>query len=159
MPATYTAEHLGARMEIRMRENDPDTGADAYVDLAQPAAGAAGSPTAPFIEIANFRRFFAEYMTTVGTGGITAFKIMAGTSAAAAGAVSVVEHALASNPDAVGDYVKLECTVEQIREVLATATHVGVLVNLVTSTDEGVLTFIRAEPQFPRSGLTADYIS
>jgi hypothetical protein len=55
--------------------------------------------------------------------------------------------------------VTLECTVEQIREVLSTATHVGVLVNLVTSTDEGACTFIRADPVYPRTGLTADYIS
>jgi hypothetical protein len=159
MTATYTAEHLFTGAEIRMRENDPDTGNDAYVDLAEPAAGAAGSPTAPFIPIAQFRRFAAIYMTTVGTGGVTAFKIMAATDAAGSGAVAVVAHALGSNPDAVGDFVTLECNVEQIREVLATATHVGVLVNLVTNTDEGCLTFIRAEPQFPRSGLTADYIS
>lgn len=159
MAATYTAEHVFANREIRMRENDPDTGSDAYVDLAEPAAGAAGSPTAPFIPIANFRKFVASYMTTVGTGGITAFKIMAATDAAGSGAVAVATHALGSNPDAVGDTVNLECNVEQIRSELATATHVGVLINLVTSTDEGCLTFIRAEPQFPVSGISPDYIS
>jgi len=159
MVATYTTEVLGSRMEIRMRENDPDTGNDAYVDLAEPAAGAAGSPTAPFLPLGEFRRFMAIYMTSVGTGGITAFKIVAATSAAGANATDVVSHALSSNPDAVGDFVKLECNVEQIHEVLATATHVGVLVNLVTSTDEGILTFIRAESAYPRSGLTSDYIS
>lgn len=159
MPATYSADHIFANREIRVRENDPDTGNDAYVDLAQPAAGSAGTPTAPFLPIANFRRFWAIYMTTVGTGGITAFKIIAATDAAGAGAAVVVAHALGTNPDAVGDQVILECNVEQIREVLATATHVGVLINLVTSTDEGVVTFCRDEPQFPRSGLTADYIS
>lgn len=159
MVATYTAHHLFAEAEIRMRENDPDTGADAYVDLAEPAAGAPGTPTAPFLPIANYRRFAAIYMTSVGTGGITAFSIMAGTSAAAAGAVAVVTHALVSNPDAVGDFVTLECNVEQIREVLPTATHVGVLINLVTATDEGVLTFIRAASQYPTAGLTADFIS
>lgn len=159
MVATYTAHKLLASMEITMHENDPDTGSDAYVDLADPAAGAAGTPTAPFLPIANFRRFLAEYMTSVGTGGITAFSLIAATSAAGAGAVAVVSHALGSNPDAVGDRVNLECDVEQIREVLAAATHIGVLINLVTSTDEGILTFIRAEPMFPRAGLTADYVS
>lgn len=159
MTATTTAVHIFANAEIRMRENDPDTGSDAYVDLAEPAAGAAGSPTAPFITIAEFRRFAAIYMTSVGVGGITAFSIMAATSAAGANAAAVVSHALGSNPDAPGDFVTLECTVEQIREVLAAATHVGVLVNLVTSTDEGVLTFIRSEPTYPRNALTADYIS
>jgi hypothetical protein len=92
-----------------MRENDPDTGRRLRRSR-RAAAGAAGSPTAPFIPIANFRRFAAIYMTSVGTGGITAFSIMAATSAAGAGAVAVVTHALGSNPDAVGDFVTLECT-------------------------------------------------
>jgi hypothetical protein len=159
MVATASIMKLFANAEIRMRENDPDTGADAYVDLAEPAAGAAGSPTAPFLPIAQFRRFAAIYMTSVGTGGITEFSLQAATSAAGAGATAIVTHALTSNPDAVGDHVVLECNVEQIHEVLATATHIGVRVNLVTSTDEGILTFIRAEPQYPHAALTADYIS
>lgn len=159
MTATYAAEHLFSRAEVRMRENDPDADTDCYVDLAQPAAGSAGAPTAGFLSLANFRRFAAQYMTSVGTGGITAFQLVAATSAAGAGAVAVVSHALGSNPNAVGDFVCLECDIEQVREVLPTATHIGVLVNLVTSTDEGICTFTRAEPQFPHAGLTADYVS
>jgi len=159
MVATTSSQHLFSRMEIRMRENDPDADTDCYVDLAEPAAGAAGSPTAPFLPIAEFRRFAALYMTSVGTGGITAFSIMAGTSAAAAGATAVVTHALGSNPNAIGDTVVLECTAEQIHEVLPTATHVGVLINLVTGTDEGIVTFIRFDPIFEHADLTADYVS
>lgn len=159
MTATYAAEHLFARAESRMREHDPDADTDCYVDLAEPAAGAAGTPTAPFLPIANFRRFAAKYMTTVGTGGITAFKLMAATDAAGTGATVIVAHAVGSNPNAVGDFLVLECDIEQVREVLSTATHIGVLVNLVTATDEGACEFTRAEPQFPHAGLTADYVS
>lgn len=159
MTATTTASHLFANAEIRMRECDPDTGNDTYVDLAEPAAGAAGSPTAPFIPISHFRRFAALWMNSVGTGGITAFAIMAATSAAGAGATAVVSHAIGSNPDAVGDFLTLECTASQAREVLPTATHIGVLINLVTPTDEGILTFIRAEPGYATAGLTSDYVS
>jgi len=53
----------------------------------------------------------------------------------------------------------LECNVEQVHEVLATATHIGVRVNLVTSTDEGALVFGRCEPVHEYAGLTADYVS
>lgn len=159
MTATTTAMHLFANAEWRMRENDPDTGSDAYVDLAEPAAGSPGSPTAPFLPIAQFRRFCAIYMTTVGTGGLTAFQLVAATDAAGTSATAVVSHAVGSNPNAVGDFLVLECNVEQVHEVLATATHIGVLVNLVTSTDEGACAFGRCEPQFPRAALTADYVS
>ena len=159
MASTTTAMHLFADAEIRMREHDPDSNGDTYVDLAEPAAGAAGSPTAPCLPIGNFRRFAAIYMTTVGTGGVTEFTIGAATSAAAAGWVAVATHAIGSNPNAVGDFLVLECNVEQVREVLATATHIGVLINLVTNTDEGAITFIRAEPVYKVAGLTADYVS
>lgn len=152
MPATATANHLNARSEIRLCDFDPDTGSDAYVTLD--AAGAlAGLP------IANFSHFRAAVSPTVGTGGMTAFSIGGATAADGTGYVAAVSHALGSNPDAVTDYVTIEAGIEQIREVLPTATHVCVLINLVTSTDECKVFFERAEPLFPRSGLTSDYIS
>lgn len=152
MVATYSAEHLFARSERRLVDFDPDTGNDASPTLDAAGAGAC-------LPIANFRRFAAGFTPTVGTGGITLFQIIAATSAAGAGATAVVSHALGSNPDAVTDHVWLECDVEQIREVLAGATHVGVLLNLVTSTDEGKVFFERADPFYPKAGLTADYIA
>lgn len=157
--ATTTAMHLRAHMECRIVENDPDADTTCIVDLAQPQAGGAGTPTAGCLPIAQFRRFMACYMTTVGTGGITVFDIIAATSAAGAGATAVVSHALGSNPNAVGDVLYLECNAEQIHETLAAATHVGVHINLVTATDEGVVCFTRADPLYPRAGLTADYVS
>jgi len=155
MASTTAAMHLFADAEIRMREHDPDVDTDLFVDLAEPVAGQATA----FIPLGNFRRFAALYMTSVGTGGLTKFAIQAATSVAGAGAVDVATHAVGSNPNAVGDFLVLECNIEQVREVLATATHIGVLINLVTSTDEGVCTFIRAEPGFKYAGLTADYVS
>lgn len=107
---------------------------------------------------AEFRRFCAGLFRSVGTGSVTAFQIIAATSAAGANATVVVEHALGSAPDAVNDQIWLECNIEQVRAALATATHVGVRVDLVTAGDECVVFFERAEPQFPRAGLTADYI-
>jgi len=157
--ATTIAQHLRALMEVRVVENDPDADTTCIVDLAQPQAGGAGTPTAGCLPLAHFRRFMAVYMTTVGTGGITVFDIIAATDAAGTGAVAVVSHAIGSNPNAIGDTLFLECTAEQIHETLATATHVGVHINLVTSTDEGVVTFVRADPFYPRAGLTADYVS
>jgi len=155
MASTTTAMHLFANAEYRMVEHDPNVDTDLFVDLCQPAAGQATA----FIALGNFRRFAAIYMTSVGTGGLTEFTIQAATSVAGAGAVDVCTSAVTANPNAVGDYLVLECNIEQVREVLATATHIGVLVNLVTATDEGVCTFIRAEPVFPVAGMTADYVS
>lgn len=157
MPATYAAHHLAAQQEIRTVIWQPADAATAQlVDLGQPQG--AGNLCLP---IALFRRFFAQITTSllVGTGP-TAFSIYAATSAAGANATAVVTHALGSLPNAEGDSVYLECTVEQIREVLSTATHVGVWLDCNNNDDETAVTFIRAEPYYgPRGALTADYVS
>ena len=151
MVATSTAEHLTSRSERRLVEYDIDDAANLVV--LDPASGDVCLP------IEEFRRFAAMVMITVGTGGLTEFSITAATSAAGAGAVDVVTHAVGSNPNAVGDYLVLECDAEQVREVLATATHIGVTLDLVTTGDEAAVFFERAEPYYPRTGLTADYVS
>jgi hypothetical protein len=156
MVATYTAHKHLACMEQRTVIWQPADAATAQlVDLGQPQG--AGNLCLP---IANFRSFIAQITTSllVGTGP-TAFSIYAATSAAGAGGVAVVTHAVGSAPDAEGDSLVLECNVEQIHEVLATATHVGVWLDCQHNDDETAVTFTRADPYFPRAGLTADYVS
>ncbi len=152
MVATYTAEHLKSRSERRMVDYDIDAALN-IVDLGQPQG--AGNKCLP---IANFRRFIAGVFRSVGTGTVDAFHIIAATAADGTGATIVCSHALGSAPDAVGDTIWLECDVEQVHEVLAGATHVGVKLDLATATDECVVSFERAEPLWPVAGLTADYI-
>ena len=151
-PATYTAEHLTARSERRMVDFDPDATTLTLVDL-DPAS------TAECLPIAEFRRFCAGVMKSVGTGAIQAFQIIAATDADGSNATVVVQHGLTDTPDAVGDHVWLECDAAQIREVLPGATHVGVRVQLATATDECVVFFERADPFYPHAGLTADYVA
>lgn len=156
MVATYTANHLLAARELRTVIWQPADAATAQiVDLGQPqGAGALMLP------IAQFRRFQAQITTSLLVGsGPTAFSICAATSAAGADVALVVTHAMGSLPNAEGDSVNLECDVDQIHEVLATATHVGVWLDCNNNDDETAVTFIRDEPMFPRSGLTADYVS
>lgn len=153
MASTTIANDLRTTMNVRMLDFDPNVDTDAYVTL-NPAASASG------LALGIYRKFMAIFMNSVGTGGATAFAIGGATAADGTGFVAAASHAVGSNPNAVGDYLVLECTDEQIREVLPTATHVLVMVNLVTSTDEGVVTFIQADPLYgPTAGLTADYVS
>jgi hypothetical protein len=156
MVATYTAQDLGARMEVRTVIWQPADAATAQiVDLGQPQGA-----SALMLPIANFRRFMAQCTTSLLTGtGPIAFSIAAGTSAAGAGVTLVVTHAMGSLPNAEGDSVVLECDVEQIREVLPTATHVGVWLDCNHNDDEAAITFIRADPEHPHADLTADYVS
>lgn len=153
MVATTAVNNLNTRSKIILTDFDPDSASATKATLDR-----VGSAVA--FPIANFRRFRAGLFRSVGTGSVTSFKIYAATAADGTGNTAVVAHAIGSAPDAVGDTIWLECDAEQIREVLSTATHVGVEIALVTSTDECVVLFEMAEPFYgPTHGLTADYIS
>jgi hypothetical protein len=154
--ASTTAMHIRANAEIRTVIHNPvDASVAQLVDLAQPMTAATQC-----LPILNFRRFFAQATVAIlGGTGITAFSIYAATSAAGAGGVPVVTHALGSLPNALNDSVCLECNIEQIRETLATATHVGVWLDCNHADDQVAVTFIRAEPVHPRDLLTPDYVS
>lgn len=153
MPATATVHVLNAEVESRMVDYDIDNALN-VVDLGQPQG--AGNKCLP---IATWKRFRAGLFRSVGTGSVTAFQLIAATAADGTGATIIVAHAIASAPDAVGDTIWLECDAEQVHEVLAAATHVGVRVQLATTTDEAVVFFERAEPYFTAGALTADFIS
>lgn len=158
MPATYRAEHFSSRLKIWSVELD-DSGASTdpvVVDLGQPQGGGL-----KLIPIARLRRFAALLMKTVGTGNTDEFSIIAATNADGTGSPTVVDQiatAVAVTQNAVGDNLFLEVDVDQIREVLPTATHVGVRVELATGTDEMVVTAI-AEYMDQAAGLSANYIA
>lgn len=156
MVATYTAQSLAARMDIRNCVHNPADAATAqFIDLALPKTGATQC-----LPIAHFRRFIARICTTIlGGTGPTVFEIYAATSAAGAGKIVVASHAMGSLPNALNDQVQLEVDVEQIREVLATATHVGVWLDCNHNDDEVACTFIRADGEFSYGDLSADYVS
>src|SRR5438045_6826369 len=152
MIATTAVNNRNAKSRCIMQDLDPDTASATKVTLDRAGATVA-------LPIANYRRFRAGLFRSVGTGSVTSFKIYAATATDGSGNTAVVAHAIGTAPDAVGDTIWLEVDAEQIREVLSTATHVGVEIALVTSTDECVVFFEQAEPFYgPTHGLTADII-
>lgn len=153
MPATYNAYQALPRSRRRLVDYDIDAALN-VVDLGQPQG--AGNKCLP---IAPFRRYVAGLFRSVGVGSVSEFQIIAATAADGTGATIVVEHALGSAPDAVGDTIWLEATAEQVREVLPSATHVGLRVQLVTATDEAVIFFEELEPFHVGLNPTADFIA
>ena len=149
-----TVNHLNATRESRMVDFDPDSADLELVDLGQPQGG--GNSCLPLLP---YRRFRAGVFRSVGTGDIDTFQIIAATAAAGTGATVVETHALGDAVDAVGDTIWLETDVENIRNALATATHVGVRVEQATSGDECIVFFERADPLITPATATADYIS
>lgn len=150
----YTAERSRSELFVRMVEFDPDSGSETAVTL-NPAASATylalnanGAP----------KRYLFGIMVTVGTGGITTATVKAATAADGTGETTVVQ-ITPTTADAVGDHVFVEVDVDQIRAALSTATHVGLEIDLVTSTDECVVTVIGSDGQHQYDELTANYIS
>ncbi len=153
MPATYSADKLRRASLARLLDFDPDSAAEVVVTLS-PAA------SEKCIRILPFRRFLFGIMHSVGTGQITAARIIASTNAAGTGSpTTVVAHAAPTVADAVGDTLWLECDADQIKEVLATAEWVGLAITLQTSTDECVVSLRATEALFSTDAVTADYIS
>lgn len=143
MPATYSAEHLTSRSQRKLHDFDP---------------GATTVTAVEWREIKEFRRFLAGFVRTVGISAVT-LDIAVATDSSGTSATQVVAHAVLSQPDAVEDQLYLECDAEQMREVLAGATHWSPRLSFATATDEGVVLTEEAVPYFARNGLTADIVA
>lgn len=143
MPATYDAEHITSRQVTKLHDFDPDATTKTAVEWRS---------------VQGFRRFLAGLVRTVGSSATT-FEIQAATDSSGTGATAVVTHAVGSEPDAVEDQLYLECDIEQIREVVADATHWSAVISFATATDEAVVLTEEHEAQYPRSGLTADIVA
>jgi hypothetical protein len=150
----YTANKLKAQANRRLVDFDPDSGSEVIVTL-NPAASEKCLAIAP-----GYYGFLAGLFRSVGTGSVTAFRIVVTDAADGTGNVTtVVSHAIGSAPNAVGDTIWLEASGEQVKAaMLSTSAYIGVGITLVTSTDECVVYFERL-PNNKADGLTADYIS
>ena len=97
-------------------------------------------------------------MLVSGTGVLT-FRILAATDAAGTGSTEVVAHANPTQADAAGDTLVLECTAEQVKDVLKAATHVSVEVDMDATNDIAAVTYVFGRAKRQYSGLTADVIA
>jgi hypothetical protein len=110
-----------------------------------------------WVPMNGFNAFMASFVRTIGTSNVV-FRIAAATDAAGAGAVTVKEHAVAAQPDAVGDQLFLECSAEELKGLGQTLDYVSAQVSVATNTDEGVVVYTRlADRQY--NGLTADIVA
>ena len=152
--ATYDAQSILARFKCRMADWNPDGATKVIVDLDPSGAN-------ELFPIARSKRFlFGCLVNTTGAtpNDLEEFEVIAATDADGTGATVVKAHALGSTPDAIGDYVWIEVDVKQIRESLATATHVGIRAHVTTATSQ--CTFVIIEERMEEyNDLTPDYVS
>ncbi|HYB96180.1 MAG TPA: hypothetical protein VEC39_14500 [Vicinamibacterales bacterium] len=151
----YTANKALAQCRRRLVDFDPDSGSETIVTLNPAASEKCLALTA----LGGLRRVVAALMHSVGTGSITGFKIfVADNAAGTTNAAVVATHALGSDPNAVGDYLFLEASAEQLRAASATAAYWGVKITLGTSTDECVV-YAEEHGKQAYDQVTADYVS
>ena len=115
-----------------------------------------------WVDMRDYGTFKARFIRTVGTSNVDTFKIQASADSAGGSPVDVVVKTISDEPNAFGanpDNIFVECTAEQVREVLAAARYVSLIVEFATSTDEAIVTYLFANPKHSQSGMTADVVA
>lgn len=150
MAVATASEKLLSRLKVTHYDFDPDS-ADP-VDVA-------------WVDMRDFDTFLASFFRTVGTGNIDTYKIIANSASDGSGTDVEIKTKTLTNvqPNALGDYNFLECTAEEINQAGVTAgvadlRYVSLQLEFATSTDEGVVTYVRGGIR-QYTGLTADNIS
>ena len=152
MATAVTSQKLASIMAVTAYDHDP--GATTAV-VTSPDGGT----TKRYVNVQNYGAFGVLAKPTIAAAnGITLLEIVAAEDATGTNVTVVKAHA-ASVTDSLDEYVWLEVTAEQIKEVGAAAgynfTHAAARLTMATNTDEAAVVYIRAFPRFATTGLTA----
>jgi len=152
MASPQASDKLFSNMKVTMYDHDP--------------ANSTVATDIGWVDMRDYSRFavitFASALTGV---GVTVFTIIANNDSAGGGTdVAIKAHGVASAPDAVGDYLVLECTAEEIAQEAADAGIVGVRyvsakLTCADTADEQVVVYIQSGARFPQDALTADVVA
>lgn len=155
MASAVTTSKLFANAAIITYDHDP--GASTAL-ITSPDGGT----TKRYVSIKDYEGFAGIVMATIATTGPTLVDIVGAEDSSGTNVTTVVSSGTVA-ADAVGDVVVVEATADQFREVGAAAgynfTHAGVRITCGNSGDECAVTYIRYNPRYPQSGLTANAIS
>jgi hypothetical protein len=142
--------HLRSNLAVTMYDHDPD--GTSATDVA-------------WVDMRDYDSIMVIAMASALTGnGATAFTLLANNASDGSGTdVEIKAHAVGSAPDAVGDYLVLECSAEEIRGAETTATeqlrYVSANLTMNNAADENVVTYIRGRAKFAADNLTADSVA
>lgn len=121
--------------------------------------GATTETEIAWVDMRDFEGILCQFFRTIGTGAVT-FTIVANSESDGSGTdVEIKSHAVASEPDAVGDYIFLEASAQEIGAAGTDLRYVTAVVSVATGTDEGVVTYIRKAGRHAYDGLTSDNIA
>lgn len=147
---------LFANNSYRLYDHDP--GASTAVVVSPD-----GGTTKRVADMALFSHFAVVAMSSTLTGaGITKLEIIASESSDMANPVVIRDSGVVA-ADAVGDYVGLECSAEQLaQEGTDSGKHLRYAagrLTLANAADEAVVLYVLSGARFPADGLFANFIS
>lgn len=110
----------------------------------------------------NFQNFLAMFMRTIGTSTATLTINAATGSSGTDSAVIATKTFTAGQPDAVGDYVYLEISAEDVAQKASdnskNYTHVSAVISFETNTDEAAVTYVFTGGRYSNGNGTSDHI-
>lgn len=155
MASAVTSQKIASNLAILSYDHDPG-GTSATIVSPD------GGTTKRVVPLALYEHFGVACMTSVAAGGVTKVEIVGCTDSSGSNPTVVVDSGTVA-ADAVGDFVFVECTAAQVKEVgdaaSLTLTHVAARITCSNSGDEAVVTYLRCNPKFPAADLTANVIA
>lgn len=155
MASSASPVKLFADQHIEMLDNDPGTASAKIVS--------ADGSTYQMRDIRDYLGFAAIVMPTVASSQCTLLEIVASSDSLGASNVTVVRSSGAVVADApLVDYVTLECTQEQVKEVdtgNVGLRYVGARITSANAGDEHAVVYVRFGAKSPSGVLTANNIS
>ena len=152
MASPQDSQYFGANFKVEMWDHDPG-GTSATVVTPD------GGTTERWVDMRDYAKVCIAAMSSTLTGnGITKLEIVAADDTAGTN-LTVIKDSGTVAADAVGDWVKEECTAEEVAQESAdagaTLRYVAGRLTVANSADEAVVTYI-ALPRHPQLNLTPE---
>ena len=151
MASAISTEKFSSGTVIDVHDHDP--GATTAVLLS--ADG--GTTKVPF-DMSDYGGIAFLAAFTTGTD-IQKLEIVAAEDEALSTNLTVVKDSGSVAADALGDFVYLECTAEEIKQLGANLRYASARLTMETNTDECLVTSILFNPRFAYTGLTATTVA
>lgn len=144
MASSIATESLSSRLKVIPYVFNPDT-TDA-TDVG-------------WINFRDYEKVLVVATHHIGTGDVTTFSLLSNSAADGTGTDATIKsHAVGTQPDAIGDYLILEASADEIKGNDADAKGFSATMTLGTATDEFNVVYILT-PKRAYDGLTSDTIA
>ena len=151
MASPQASDKMAANLKVNHYDHDP--------------ANSTVATDVGWVDMRDFENIMMTTFASALTGvGVTVFQIVANSESNGSGTDAIIKaHAVGSAPDAVGDWLVLECTAKELAQESTSTTgelrYVSAKLTCANTADEQVVTYIRGGAKRPADGLTVDTVA